>query len=256
MLLTFMWLGVAAGMFTIVAAAIKAQGNNECKGYNINIKGWSDSVLLTSQEQVVSLLKTATKGAIKGQRIAAFDLPAIEDLLEQSAWVYNAELYFDNRDILNVTVTERKPLARVFTNTGKSFYMDEAGKQIPLSDKISLDVPVFTGYPDKYKMDAADSNLLQNIIATASFINGDNFWSAQVSQIDINACGPDCWNMEMIPVVGNHRVELGDGSDIASKFHRLYLFYDQVLKRTGFDKYQKIDVQYNGQVIGVKGSYT
>jgi hypothetical protein len=29
-----------------------------------------------------------------------------------------------------------------------------------------------------------------------------------------------------------------------------------VLKRTGFDKYQKIDVQYSGQVIGVKEKYT
>ncbi len=105
-------------------------------------------------------------------------------------------------------------------------------------------------------MNAADSVLIQNVIATASFINGDPFWNAQVAQIDIHNCGADCWTMSMIPVVGNHKVDLGDGSDIASKFHRLYLFYDQVLKRTGFDKYQKIDVQYNGQVIGVKGHYS
>lgn len=105
-------------------------------------------------------------------------------------------------------------------------------------------------------MNGADSVLVQNIIATASFINEDPFWNAQVAQIDINNCGADCWTMSMIPVVGNHKVDLGDGTDIASKFHRLYLFYDQVLKRTGFDKYQKIDVQYNGQVIGVKGHYS
>ncbi|MCH5600879.1 hypothetical protein [Niabella ginsengisoli] len=105
-------------------------------------------------------------------------------------------------------------------------------------------------------MNGADSSLIQNVIATASFINSDPFWSAQVAQLGINNCGQDCWNMEMVPVVGNHTVDLGDGSDIASKFHRLYLFYDQVLKRTGFDKYQKIDVQYSGQVIGVEGNYT
>lgn len=251
-----MWLGVAIGMGTVITAAMRAQEAGICNGYNIRIEGFKEGMLFTSKEQIVSLLKAATKGDIKGQRKSEFNLPVIEDLLEQSSWVYNADLYFDNNNILHANVTERKPLARVFTNLGASFYIDEAAKQIPLSDKVSLDLPVFTGYPSKKIMNAADSVLIQNVIATASFINGDPFWNAQVAQIDIHNCGADCWTMSMIPVIGNHKVDLGDGSDIASKFHRLYLFYDQVLKRTGFDKYQKIDVQYNGQVIGVKGHYS
>lgn len=256
MLLTLMWLGVGAGMFTLIAAAMRAQDGSTCKGYAISIRGAQGGSLFTSEEQIAKLLKEASGGAVKGQRKTGFDLPRIEDLLEQSSWVYNAELYFDNKDILRVNVTERRPLARIFTTNGRSFYIDEAGKQIPLSDKVSLDVPVFTGYPNARIMNATDSALLENMIATASFISSDSFWVSQVSQIDIHKCGAGCWNMEMIPVVGNHRVDLGDGSDIASKFHRLYLFYDQVLKRTGFDKYKRVDVQYNGQVIGVKGDYS
>ncbi len=257
MLLTLMWLGVGAGMFILIAAAMRAQDGSSCKGYEIRIRGaQGGGSLFTSEAQIVKLLKEASGGEVKGQRKTAFNLPRIEDLLEQSSWVYNAELYFDNKDILRVNVTERKPLARVFTNGGQSFYIDEAGKQIPLSDKISLDVPVFTGYPNARIMHAADSALLENMITAASFISSDSFWVSQVSQIDIRKCGADCWNMEMVPVVGNHRVDLGDGSDIASKFHRLYLFYDQVLKRTGFDKYKRIDVQYNGQVVGIKGDYS
>lgn len=251
-----MWLGVAIGMGTVITAAMRAQEAGVCNGYNIQIEGFKEGVLFTSKEQIAELLKAATKGDVKGQPKSEFNLPVIEDLLEQSAWVYNADLYFDNNNVLHANVTERKPLARVFTNLGASFYIDEAGKQIPLSDKVSLDLPVFTGYPSKKIMNGADSVLVQNVIATASFINEDPFWNAQVAQIDINNCGTDCWTMSMIPVVGNHKVDLGDGTDIASKFHRLYLFYDQVLKRTGFDKYQKIDVQYNGQVIGVKGHYS
>lgn len=256
MFLTLMWLCVAAGMVTIISAAMREQGEGVCKGYDIKIEGFKTGMLFTSKDQIAGLLKSATKGNVTGQKKSVFNLPMIEDLLEQSSWVYNADLYFDNNDILHANVTERKPLARVFTNTGQSFYIDEAGKHIPLSDKVSLDLPVFTGYPSKKIMNAADSTLIENVIATASFINTDSFWNAQVAQIDIRNCGADCWSMEMIPVVGNHKVELGDGSDIASKFHRLYLFYDQVLKRTGFDKYQKIDVEYNGQVIGIKGNYT
>lgn len=251
-----MWLGVAIGMGTVITAAMRTQEAGVCNGYSIQIEGFKEGMLFTSKEQIAELLKAATKGDIKGQPKSEFNLPVIEDLLEQSAWVYNADLYFDNNNVLHANVTERKPLARVFTSLGTSFYIDEAAKQIPLSDKVSLDLPVFTGYPSKKIMNGADSVLVQNVIATASFINEDPFWNAQVAQIDISNCGADCWTMSMIPVVGNHKVDLGDGTDIASKFHRLYLFYDQVLKRTGFDKYQKIDVQYNGQVIGVKGHYS
>lgn len=256
MFLTLMWIAVAVGMVTIITAAMKVQNTSLCKGYEVRIIGFEEDKLFTSEVNIVKLLKAATKGDIKGQRISEFNLPGIEDLLEQSAWVYNAELYFDNMDILRVNVTERKPLARVFTNVGESFYIDEAGRQIPLSERISLDVPVFTGYPNKKIMNAEDSTLVQNVIATASFISTDPFWSSQVSQIDIGYNGIKGWQMEMIPVVGNHRVQLGDGSDIATKFHRLFLFYDQVLKRKGFDKYKTIDVQYNGQVVGVKENYT
>jgi cell division protein FtsQ len=73
---------------------------------------------------------------------------------------------------------------------------------------------------------------------------------AQVSQIDIQ---PDR-TFDMIPVVGNHIIEFGDGTDYDKKFKRLLLFYQQVLSKTGMDVYQKVNVQYARQVIGVKGT--
>ncbi|MFT3904457.1 MAG: hypothetical protein QM727_14900 [Niabella sp.] len=250
--LTLMWLGVAVCMLVLIVAAMRAQDESLCKGYSVDIVGAQQDKLFTSEADIEKLIQTAAGGEVTGKRKADFDLVRMEDLLEQSAWVYDAELYFTNSDILKVKIVERKPLARVFTDKGLSFYIDEAGKQIPLSEKVSLDVPVFTGYVNKIKMNAEDSVFLQNMIATASFISNDSFWNAQVAQINITNCGADCRSMEMIPVVGSHKVDLGDGSDIASKFHRLMLFYEQVLKRKGLDKYKEIDVQYAGQVIGKK----
>ncbi len=256
MFLTLMWLCIATGMVVLITAAMKEQQGNLCKGYDIKINSAAEGKQFTSEQQILKLLKAATKGEIKGQVIKNFNLPQIEDLLEQSAWVYNAELYVDNLNILHVNVSERKPLARVFTDHGLSFYLDESGRNIPLSDNISVDVPVFTGFPSKKVFNATDSLLVENVIATSSFISNDSFWSSQVSQININSCGINCWNMEMVPVVGNHIINLGDGSDIASKFHRILLFYNQVLKKVGFDKYQKLDVQYDGQIIGIKEKQT
>ena len=93
MLLTLMWLGVAAGMGSVIMAAMRIQEAGVCNGYDVKIEGFKEDMLFTSEDQIVSLLKAATKGDIKGQRKSEFNLPLIEDLLEQSSWVYNADLF-------------------------------------------------------------------------------------------------------------------------------------------------------------------
>src|SRR5262249_7445976 len=55
-------------------------------------------------------------------------------------------------------------------------------------------------------------------------------------------------------LVGNHIVRLGNGDDINAKFRRLYIFYQQVMSKTGFDAYKVVDVQYKGQVVASKGN--
>ncbi len=74
---------------------------------------------------------------------------------------------------------------------------------------------------------------------------------AQVEQISIT---PDR-TFELEPETGTNRVNLGDGNDVAAKFHRLLLFYQQVLSRLGMERYDRIDVSYAGQVVATrKGS--
>ena len=231
-------------MLTLLLAAISSKNRGECKGYEITIKGVQNNFFIDKKDVEDILVKSTSQG-IKGQPISSFKLHELEQLLEQNTWIDAAELYFDNKDILHVTVSEKEPVARVFTIAGNSFYIDSAGKKMPLSDKLSARVPVFTGYPDKKKLNGIDSMLLNDVRKTANYIINHPFWMAQVSQININAQR----NFEMVPVVGNHMVKLGNGDDIERKFHRLMVFYRQVLSKTGFDKYKLIDVQYRGQVV-------
>ena len=165
-----------------------------------------------------------------------------------NAWVKNANLYFDNGEVLHISVEEKEPVARIFTTAGKSFYIDNEGDKMPLSDMMSARVPVFTNFPDKKILSIKDSILLKDIRSTASFILNDSFWMAQTEQIDIT----EDRNFEMIPTIGHHTVKLGKGDDIDKKFRRLLIFYQQVLSKTSFDRYNIVDVQYTGQVIGSK----
>lgn len=241
------WLCIGGGMLTLLLAAISKKNKGQCKDYSITIKGVQNNFFIEKKD-VEELLVKATKGNIKGQQIASFNLHELEQMLEHNTWIDEAELYFDNQDLLHITVTEKEPVARVFTTAGNSFYIDSLGRKMPLSDKLSARVPVFTGFPDKKVLSAKDSVLLTDVKITANYIINDPFWMAQVAQVDIT---PEK-TFEMFPVVGNHLVKLGNGENIAQKFNRLMAFYKQVLSKTGFDKYKIIDVQYKGQVIASK----
>lgn len=248
-----MWLAIGSGMLILFIAAIGKQKKDTCKDYKIQIKSDRREDFFFDEASITKLLKASVKGNIKGQPKASFNLQKMENLLKNNVWIKEAQLYFDNQAVLHVSVEEREPVARVFTAGGRSFYIDKEQHMMPLSEKVFVRVPVFTGFPDKKMTTKSDSVLLHDISETAQFINGNSFWASQVAQIDIVAdCGPACWQFEITPVVGNHIIKLGNGENIADKFSRLLSFYQQVLSRSGINKYKIIDVRFAGQVIGGK----
>ncbi len=245
------WLCIGGGMLTLLLAAISKKNKGVCSGFEITIKGVQNNFFI-DEKDVTTMLMKAAGGNIKGQQVSSLNLYELEKVLEDNTWIEEAELYIDNRDVLHVTVVEKEPVARIFTTANSSFYIDSAGMRMPLSDKLSARVPVFTGFPDRKNWTKADSLLMQQVKNVGVYVFNDRFWMSQVAQIDITPAG----TFEMVPVVGNHLVRLGNGEGIDKKFRRLMIFYQQVLSKTGFEKYRVIDVQYKGQVVASKTSTT
>lgn len=258
-LLSFtVWCIVGAGVLVLLVAAIGYRNNKTYKGYQIDITGGGasgETVLFISKRDILEMLGAVGHGSEKwtGRAMASFDLRHMEDILEKNVWIRDAQLFFDNNGILRVNVSERVPVARVFTTEGTSCYVDSGGAQLPLSARTATRLPVFTGYPAvaASRLHGDDSVLAVQVRGMAAMIRMDSFWMAQIEQVDIR---PD-HTLELVPTIGNHVVELGDGNDLGDKLHRLFLFYQKVSTRVGFDKYSRIDVGYAGQVVGTrKGS--
>jgi cell division protein FtsQ len=241
-----LWLTVTVGILTLLIAAVGAKNREQCKGYKITLTNSQANFL--NENEIAKLLSQYAKGPVKGQSISSIDLRELENALEKNIWIRDAQLYFDNNDMLHVAVAEREPIARVFSVAGNSFYIDSSDRRIPLSDKITVRLPVFTGFPDKKNLSSKDSVLLKGMKRITQYIQADPFWLSQVAQVNIT---PD-QNFEMIPVVGNHLVKLGDAGSVDQKFHRLFVFYKEVLARTGFDRYRIINVAYKGQVVAIR----
>lgn len=248
-LIATIWMAVGGGLFTLLLAANSNKKKQVCSGYDIQVKSDFESPVIAKTE-VLQWIKSVARGGIIDQSLASLDIHAMEELVEKNPWVKDAELWFDNRNRMHVVVEERKPLARMFTTSSGSFYLDADLHRLPLKKGWTAELPVFTSWPDQNKWSRKDSLLGMDVIALAKFIGENPFWSAQVEQIDIN----EGKQFELIPLVGNNVIRLGDGQDLDSKFNRLDVFYQQVLSKTGFEKYSTIDVRFKGQIIGQKNA--
>lgn len=237
-------------MIMLLAAANHEREEHICKRILVSVKGDGEKMFIEKTD-VMQQLKTTAQGSLINKPLKDIDLAKLERALEKHSWIRDAELYFDSKDALHVTVAEREPIARVFTTTGTSFYIDSAGKRMPLLNGVSVRVPLITNFYAAKKMNGKDSLVLNSIKAIAKYINGHSFWSAQIAQIDITTWG----TFELIPVIGNHIIRIGSVEDLEEKLDRLFFFYKKVLSKTGFDKYAVVDVQYKGQVVGQKNRF-
>ena len=236
----------------LLIAAIRIKREKVCKGYAITIYPAGGNKGFLEKKKVENLLTKNGKETLTGKTTRIIDLQELEGRLELHKWIRDAELFFDNNQVLQVKITERKPIARIFTESGNSFYIDSSCERLPLSDKMSARLPVFTGFKsDKKLLKQADKLLLTQIRNVSDYIIKHPFWMAQISQIDIT----EKRTFEMIPTIGNHVIEFGDGMNYEQKFDRLFIFYKQVLSKTGMGRYARINVKYDKQVIGVRNAY-
>lgn len=247
-LILTLWIVLGSGVLVLLVAAINVKNHKLCRGIDIEISGAKEYFFLT-KEDIIKIVSMGGEDKPAGKIIATFNLQGMETLLEKNVWVKDAELFFDNNQLLHIIILEKEPVARIFTAAGNSFYVDSSGSKLPLSVKITVRLPVFTGFPaNKNHPGNVDSVLMRDIKTISIQILNDPFWMAQIAQVSIT---PDR-TFEMIPTVGSHIIQFGSGENSADKFKRLFIFYSQVLSKAGFDKYSRISVQYNKQVIGTK----
>ena len=245
MLLTTLWSAIGISTIILLVAAVRSRDKHLCKGIDIQITGVSNNFFI-DRSDIQKIVSGKEGNKIKGRSISDFDLVSLEHSLRKEVWVKSAQLFFDNNDILQVNVEEREPVARIFTTSGGSFYIDSSVKRLPLSDKFSANVPVFTGFPsDVMLFTKKDSALLRDIRNLSSKISADTFLMAMIDQVDIT----EKRYFEMMPKIGEQVIKFGDASDADAKFEKLKLFYKKIMTQVGWNRYSVINLQYNNQVV-------
>jgi cell division protein FtsQ len=241
------WSIAAAGLIVLFVVSWKAKSAKQLTNIQVELVGESSQALFMDEISIRVILNE--QGVEVGMPIEKINLTQLEQFIEKTEWVKNAEFFINNKLVLEVKIEQRIPIARIFTASGSSFYIDNEGWRLPLKQLTVLNLPVFTGFPtDQSKLSKPDSALLKDVLFFAKTIQKDSFFMAQVAQVNIEPNG----TFQMVPTLGDHLVLLGSVDQLEDKLNRLFTFYKKVWVGSGVNAYQFIDCRFDHQVVALK----
>lgn len=222
-------LAILSVMLCIAVTQYRHKSNNISKIEVIFKEG--EGLFLS--EEIVNKLLIQSSDSVFFQQKDMVALNKIEQLFLDHPVVKNAELYTVPQGKLFVEIEERKPLVRIQAPT--SFYLDEVGKKIPLSQRYAAQVPLFYGEINEENMQA--------LVQLISKLSTDNFLANEVIDFQL---------IDNAFVVGLRSfpfdVVWGKDHAFEQKVEKLKRFCAYVQENK--DKtFNRIDLTFNNQVV-------
>jgi cell division protein FtsQ len=227
-------------------------GSKPCRGFAIDIKDSADFHFVGKRQ----LLNTAygKSGKIIGKPVKDISLPDIENRIKNFRELKVAEAYISLDGIIHIYADQRNPIMRVMPSSGGDFFIDEEGVVIRkrnlynprlhiIEGNVTISQAMLNGVS---VLDTSiKKSILKDVFKIVTFINDDDFWSAQIDQINIDGNS----EIDLIPRAGNQIVHLGPAENFSGKLRNLEAFYNQVLPEVGWNKYSVIDLEYKDQIV-------
>tara|TARA_R110001592_G_scaffold307299_2_gene580714 strand:- start:236756 stop:237526 length:771 start_codon:yes stop_codon:yes gene_type:complete len=222
-----------------------------CKHIEVKFVGKTEGQYLLSSKDVLNTIYD-NEFIIVGKQIGEIDYDSIENCLEKLSHVKNATVYSDYNGQLVVKILEPQPLLRFLPSDGySSFIMDEEGGILPVSKNYSPSIPVITGNVGdlaKKNLGEKRAEFKADLFEYGLYLKEHPFWAAQIQQTNVDEKS----DLQLVPRVGYHNIELGKIRDFKKKFSKLKIFYTEGLRYTGWNKYSVIDLRYEDQIVCTK----
>ncbi len=172
-----------------------------------------------------------------GDRMEDVSGRKIEEKLQQNPFVETVQCYKTQTGRVVITLSQRLPVIRVKADNGDDYYVDTYGNIMPNTQYVS-DLVIATGSITR-------SYAQKQLSRVGNFLIRNKLWFSQAEQIHVLPDG----TIEMIPLVGEHIVYLGQPTGLSRKFNRLEKFYKYGLSQAGWNKYSYISVEFDNQII-------
>ncbi len=216
--------------------AFSSSQNNAKPISEVEVSFIGDNNLFISKTKVDKLL-IQNNDYIKCVSKDILDLKALENKLSSHNMIENSEVYISINGILKIDINQRNPYARVISDS--SFYIDNNGTKMPLSDNYSARVLLVHGLNDESKIDYVFK--LIKTIRDDEFLNS-NVTDILISKSDISLRVRNC----------NFEVLVGDLNNLETKIKNFKAFYQKAYRDKILNNYKKVNLQFNNQIVCTK----
>ena len=230
----------------LIAFSERKQGNVTVHEMVIRVENIADNHFLTEDD--VKRLMKLNQETLTGASVNDIDLRELEGRIRLNRFVEDADIYSDLKGNLVVKVNLRRPIARMVRKDGPDGYIAEDGSVMPVSEKFTPRVILVSGtYVRKISQlqNLNESEEGKGIMEMLHVIRDDDFWRAQIAQLDIDSKA----RISIFPQVGGELIEFGKPENLDLKFKKLTIYYKEILPRMGWNKYKRINLEYEGQIV-------
>lgn len=226
----------------MVVVANQAIDREKCTGFDVRIRQTEGSHNFVTKGEILRLLKE-WKLDDTNRAASSINLQKIEDRLNGIDNIEHAEVRLMPDRSIRLEITPMIPVARVFDYSGKSYYINRAGKRLTANAHYRIDVPIITGnFTDTVLRPAA-------LIPLVEHLHADKNWRAITSQVMVE---PGTHDIILVPLIRGHVINLGDTANIPNKLERVMTMYHKVMPKKGWEYYDTISVKWAGQVVATR----
>lgn len=230
---------LACGSYFVAAVTLLNHTNDDliCQEVNLAV---TDSVRagFVSSAEIEQLLRNSNLYP-KGKALKDIDTQKIEELLHSNPFISQATCYRSASDQIFISATQRLPIMRMMSEQGEDYYIDGLGHLMkPSATNYAANLVIVTG-------NLTSSFAINKLLPLGKIMQNDPFWNHMIEQVNVTNKG----TIELIPRVGDHIVNLGKPEKYEDKLYRLKVFYEKALSKIGWNKYSKIDLEFNNQIV-------
>jgi cell division protein FtsQ len=246
------WLTLIAGISALLFFSIMRKSNAEVKTLVVEIEKINDGEQLISEKEIKQILQLAAGKTITKANIKSLNLRKLEAKLNKDKRIQRADLYFDSKNRLHAHIIQKKPIMRVIDEEGGEYYLDENGKQVPVTRGSAVRVPLVTGIRDTFSLVNTKSDRpskLKQVFDIMKYVAKDPFLTVLIEQAHVEH--DSIGDIVLIPKLGREKLIFGDASDIQAKFDNLKIFYRDGMPKLGWSRYKSLNLKYSHQVRGM-----
>ena len=226
---------LVGGLVVVLAFVVPSNDTKKCENIHLSVTDYDDFKFISDNDVQVQLQNSGVYPV--GKLHSDIDLTEMEQSLMNLNMIKSVKCYFATNGDVNVAVTQRVPVFRVIEE-GRSYYIDNERKRMPTSIKFSAYVPIVTG---NVNFEFAITNLYDFIV----YLQSESRWRSAFTQIYVY---PDN-KIELIPRVGDFRIEFGTLDRYETKLEKLDKFLKVLPKYHSWDKYSVINLEFRDQVV-------